>query len=196
MDLLKKTFDVIPCVLMVVDAEMRLFLGNSAALNMMAGGGRSGERIGDLIQCVNSSESPTGCGGSSQCSSCVIKSSVDRAFRDKAAQRRRMVIKYLKDGPVTLPALVTAAPFGYGGKRLCLVVIEDVGELMQLRSLLPICFGCKKIRTEQNYWQNVEQYIQQHMADVEFTHGICAECAARLYPGEPPPAGVEADKPK
>lgn len=196
MDLLKKAFNVIPCAVMVLDAELRLVMGNSAALGMMAAGGRRGGKIGDLIHCVNAAESPTGCGGSRQCSSCVVRRAVASAFRHRRTQRQRAVIRYLKDGTVTLSALVTAAPFCFGGKRVCLLSIEDVGELLQLRSLLPICFGCKKIRNEQNYWQNVEQYIQQHMADVEFSHGICSECAARLYPEESSAAGGEADKPK
>ena len=45
----------------------------------------------------------------------------------------------------------------------------------QLQGLLPICSYCKKIRDDQNYWQQVEGYIAQH-ADVEFSHGICPDC--------------------
>jgi DNA-binding response OmpR family regulator len=45
----------------------------------------------------------------------------------------------------------------------------------QLQGLLPICSYCKKIRNDQNYWEQVEGYISKN-ADVKFSHGICPEC--------------------
>lgn len=80
-----------------------------------------------------------------------------------------------------MPILVTAAPFDYRKGAFSLVVIEDLGELEELRSLLPICCGCKKIRHDANYWQSVEAYMEAHMADIKFTHSICPKCVKRLY---------------
>ena len=51
-----------------------------------------------------------------------------------------------------------------------------------LKGILPICANCKKIRTDLGYWEQVEVYIRDH-SKVEFTHGICPECAKKLYPG-------------
>src|SRR5687767_8842388 len=45
----------------------------------------------------------------------------------------------------------------------------------QLHGLLPICAYCKKVRNDNNYWEQVEGYISNH-ADVKFSHGICPEC--------------------
>jgi YesN/AraC family two-component response regulator len=50
-----------------------------------------------------------------------------------------------------------------------------------LSGLLPICASCKKIRNDQGYWQQVEVYIQEH-AQVQFSHGVCPDCMAKLYP--------------
>jgi two-component system cell cycle response regulator len=47
--------------------------------------------------------------------------------------------------------------------------------------MLPICSSCKKIRDDQGFYQQIEQYIQDR-SDAEFTHGICPECARELYP--------------
>ena len=44
-----------------------------------------------------------------------------------------------------------------------------------LQGLLPICSYCKRIRNDQNYWQQVEQYIGEH-SGAEFSHGICPDC--------------------
>lgn len=58
-------------------------------------------------------------------------------------------------------------------------------EITTLRGILPICANCHKIRDDQGFWQQVEQYIQQHI-DVQFSHGICPECMKELYPEIPP----------
>lgn len=50
-----------------------------------------------------------------------------------------------------------------------------------LRGLLPICANCKQIRDDEGYWHRVEHYVQRH-THAEFSHGICPECARKLYP--------------
>jgi AmiR/NasT family two-component response regulator len=56
-----------------------------------------------------------------------------------------------------------------------------LARVKRLSGLLPICASCKKIRDDGGYWQQVEVYIRDH-ADVEFSHGLCPDCAHRLYP--------------
>lgn len=51
----------------------------------------------------------------------------------------------------------------------------------KLQGILPICSNCKKIRDENNQWHSLEQYIGQH-SEARFSHGICPECARKLYP--------------
>ena len=52
---------------------------------------------------------------------------------------------------------------------------EAFDQIERLEGILPICMYCKKIRNDQNYWQQVESYISQH-SQAEFTHGLCPEC--------------------
>ena len=54
-------------------------------------------------------------------------------------------------------------------------------EVNVLRGFLPICASCKKIRDDKGYWTQLEAYIHKH-SDVRFSHGICPECARKLYP--------------
>lgn len=58
---------------------------------------------------------------------------------------------------------------------------EALNKVNTLSDLLPICSACKKIRDDQGYWQQVENYMSQHVP-VKFTHSLCPECAAKLYP--------------
>jgi sigma-B regulation protein RsbU (phosphoserine phosphatase) len=50
-----------------------------------------------------------------------------------------------------------------------------LGQVKQLRGLLPICAYCKSVRDHKNYWQQVETYITAH-SDARFSHGICPDC--------------------
>jgi DNA-binding response OmpR family regulator len=66
-------------------------------------------------------------------------------------------------------------------QRLATRVVEleqALAQVKQLRGMLPICAWCKKVRNDQNYWLQVEEYIGQH-ADVTFSHGICPGCMDR-----------------
>jgi hypothetical protein len=55
-------------------------------------------------------------------------------------------------------------------------------EIAKLRELLPICAGCKKIRDDKGYWNQIELYFREHAA-YEFTHGLCPDCVKVMFPG-------------
>ncbi len=50
-----------------------------------------------------------------------------------------------------------------------------LSQVKQLSGLLPICSYCKSIRSDENFWQQVDTYLVQH-SDAHFTHGICPAC--------------------
>jgi phosphoserine phosphatase RsbU/P len=56
---------------------------------------------------------------------------------------------------------------------------EALAQVKQLSGLLPICSYCKSIRSDKNYWQQVDTYLMQH-ADAKFTHSICPTCFATI----------------
>jgi phosphoserine phosphatase RsbU/P len=70
---------------------------------------------------------------------------------------------------------------------------DALAQIKTLRGIVPICANCKKIRDDQGYWNQVEEYVSAH-SQALFTHGICPECIARLYPDyargtQPQPGG-------
>jgi len=58
---------------------------------------------------------------------------------------------------------------------------EALQNVKTLTGFLPICANCKKIRDDEGYWQQIEEYIMDH-SEADFTHGICNECVEKLYP--------------
>jgi len=84
----------------------------------------------------------------------VIEYSIDISERKQAAQEREALITDLQ---------------------------KALQEVKNLSGLLPICSSCKKIRDDNGYWNNLELYISEH-SEAEFSHGMCPDCAQRLYP--------------
>ena len=58
---------------------------------------------------------------------------------------------------------------------------DAMAQIKTLRGLVPICASCKNIRNDKGYWERIESYVAKH-TDATFTHGICPECAKKLYP--------------
>ncbi len=58
---------------------------------------------------------------------------------------------------------------------------KSLEKIKTLSGMLPICANCKKIRDDKGYWSQIESYIRDH-SEAEFSHGICPECAKKLYP--------------
>jgi phosphoserine phosphatase RsbU/P len=60
--------------------------------------------------------------------------------------------------------------------------LEDV---KTLKKLLPICMYCKRIRDDQDYWHQIEEYIHAETG-ADFSHGICPHCMAEIRKGHNP----------
>jgi hypothetical protein len=56
-----------------------------------------------------------------------------------------------------------------------------LAEIKTLSGMIPICANCKKIRDDAGFWHQVEAYVRER-SRADFSHGLCPECAAKLYP--------------
>lgn len=65
-------------------------------------------------------------------------------------------------------------------EKLIAQLQEALAQVKTLSGFLPICASCKNIRDDSGYWKQIESYLSAH-ADVTFSHGICPDCAQKLY---------------
>jgi|GEM_PF-1040517 len=114
---------------------------------------------------------------------------LDRSLKESEIRRQRS-LKYASMASAVIFLLMSALTLFFVlqkdklNRRLRKSLLElqaAMDEIKTLKGLIPICANCKKIRNDQGFWEQIEQYIADH-SEAEFTHGICPECAKELYP--------------
>jgi phosphoserine phosphatase RsbU/P len=58
-------------------------------------------------------------------------------------------------------------------------ILGFAAQVKQLESFLPICGYCKKVRDDQNYWSQVEEYLGKRDG-LRFSHSVCPDCYERV----------------
>ncbi len=58
-----------------------------------------------------------------------------------------------------------------------------LSEIKTLRSILPMCSHCRKVRDDEGVWERLDAYVSDH-TDTRFSHGLCPDCLRELYPDD------------
>ncbi|HEV2695880.1 MAG TPA: GAF domain-containing protein [Verrucomicrobiae bacterium] len=67
-------------------------------------------------------------------------------------------------------------------RRVSAKLAEAVANIKTLSGMVPICAGCKQIRDDEGFWQQVETYVAAH-TEANFSHGFCPKCTKVYFPG-------------
>lgn len=177
-NLLRMLFDAIPSYVFAVDEDVRIVEFNRAAAELLAAD-RSAvlkKRGGEVLHCIHASENEKGCGYAEHCKECIIRNAVGDAFHGKHVVRRRAKMELtLGDTRAELYMLISATPIDFKGRKLALLVVEDISQMTELHRMIPICARCKKIRDDADSWTRLEAYFKDHW-DADFSHGYCPDC--------------------
>lgn len=179
---------------MVIDEQGRLEFMNPEAERLL--GWNVQELIGTMLHerihhhTVEGSPLPP-----EECPSLSVLKTGERVQMDEDAFLR-------KDG-TSLPVAYISAPIFEGGRVIAAVIafhditqrkqieeererlfidhMDALSKIKTLSGMLPICSSCKRIRDDEGYWTQIETYINEH-SEAEFSHGLCPECASKIYP--------------
>jgi len=142
---LKSIFDSIPCGVVIMDKDRGVRAVNNA-IEKTFGVSRADavrQRGGEVLQCIHASEAPGGCGFSSSCRNCRIRSIALDAISGKRIERQLAEFRNNAGGSLRqLRLLLSAAPFNHNNEHLAIVIMEDITELSILR---------KRLKTEQSF---------------------------------------------
>ena len=96
-----------------------------------------------------------------------------------------VVKAFAKDGVNLALGTLTVVSKEMAAEARCEKLLNELQNALEkiktLNGLLPICAKCKKIRDDEGYWIQVEDYIRKH-SKAQFSHGLCPDCAHELYP--------------
>jgi PAS domain-containing protein len=182
-DFIEGVLEAIPLPIFLVDEDVRIFWSNQSAAALLEGGPDLVylKRCGEVMHCQHAMESTAGCGRTEFCKACPIRNAVQQSIQGQRVVRKKNKMHLVgKDKVVEINMLVTTAPFAYQDESLVLLILEDISELLELKNIVPICAYCKKIRTDETFWQSVENYFKAHL-NLDFSHGVCPECEKKLY---------------
>lgn len=180
----RSILDAIPLMVLVVDEGQRIIDMNAAARSTLDIDATlaQGKRGGDILHCLHVHDAPGGCGRGPSCKRCIIRNSVAASMKGQPLTRRRTKATLEKGGQTTsLDLMITTKPIRLENGNVVLLTIEDVTEMSDLRNIIPICSHCKKIRDDDQYWQDVEHFFTAH-AGVDFSHAVCPTCMEEFYP--------------
>ncbi len=59
--------------------------------------------------------------------------------------------------------------------------LEEANQhIKTLQGILPICMHCHNIRSDDESWERIEEYITRN-SDAQFSHGLCPACRKKHY---------------
>lgn len=96
----------------------------------------------------------------------------------------RVTVHYLQPSPSSLTISLVNGVIRLGVLVLVAFLVDRVAtqrrRLRVLEGMLSICAFCKRIRTPENDWEQMEHYISAH-SEVTFSHGVCPTCMMEHY---------------
>ena len=69
-------------------------------------------------------------------------------------------------------------------------ILNYATQVRQLQEIIPICGYCRKLRDDENYWSQVEEYIGKQTG-ASFSHGVCPDCYDNVLVPQMQKLGVE-----
>ena len=171
---------------LVVDPEGRVLEANPAAARLLGSGdaieigGPAGPPVGDWLEPLGASRAPGRFDSFVEATSRQLEVRADPLHRpDGRFGGWLLLVQDVTESRNARTELLRARE---DLARRVAELEEALRQIRTLRGLVPICGHCKRIRNDQNYWQQLESFISEH-TDAQFSHGICPECYEREMRG-------------
>ena len=137
-------------------------------------------RGGDVLGCLHVTDAPQGCGKGPSCRVCTIRTSVSLCLEAQTVSRGIADLEFSRGLEVRkLKVLVTASPLPDPSQKLALLLVDHLPEISALKTVVPICMKCKKIKDEEYSWTEVNDYLRQR-AGMFLAHGLCPDCVRKF----------------
>lgn len=181
----EQTFDAVPDLIMILDKDYKIIRANKAMIERA--GGIPEKTIGQTCySLIHDKKEPSDTcphrklliDGQEHCTEIFEQ----RLGGDFIVTVSPLLINNKERGSVHVARDITDRKLLEKEREKLITDLQRaLDEVKTLHGLLPICASCKKIRGDNGYWNQIENYISEH-SHVQFSHGICPDCIKKLYP--------------
>ncbi|HVP14208.1 MAG TPA: PAS domain-containing protein, partial [Terriglobales bacterium] len=187
--------DAMPAPVFLTDDDVAVLEANRSGRELVGGGNGTDlhRRGGEVLGCLFARESEHGCGTTEYCPPCVIRNSVRAACEGRPAPRRivHMMLPGGDEGSIDLWFQVSATPIELQGRKVVVLVLDDVTQIVELRELAPFCTGCGRPREVPGVAVQARIFVRKH-PDFLLAQELCADCQRQA----PPELGSEEPDPQ
>jgi len=112
-----------------------------------------------------------------------IRAAIEIALNKRTMERKlKQTVEALKETNRNLEQEISKRRLAEEEKDKVIATLRNtILKINTLKSLLPVCAACKRVKDAKGRWCSIEDYLSVP-SRADFTHDICPECAARLYP--------------
>jgi hypothetical protein len=183
-DLAHNVIEGMPSMVFLMD-EFPMIVGMNSLAKKMAGLLKINfyqKRCGELFHCVNSSD-PESCGTTEACKTCPIRDIYENTQTNGGVIRRRVEMTVCNGGgkQETRFFVVTSYKIEAKSGGIVTLIVDDISELLQIKSFIPICTSCKKIKDDDHVWKKLEDYFRLQ-GEIVFSHCLCPDCLEKVCP--------------
>jgi transcriptional regulator with PAS, ATPase and Fis domain len=161
---LRAMFDAIPCGVLIVDRDRRVYAVNDGLKQTFGVTDEDiiDKRPGDAFGCINAFKSKGGCGFTEECKTCEARNTALDALSGNQICRNRARVQFLVDGNAReFVLLISAAPFDHEGERFAVIMLEDITELNELRRRLKTEHSFRGIVSRDARMQEVFETVRE-----------------------------------
>ena len=136
-EFLNLLLDNINSAVLIADENLQIHRFNDSFLNLFDSATESilETSFGEAVGCVNAIVENKTCGATSQCSQCILRSSLIHNLIDRAPVNNQPVnrVFYIKGKPVEKHFQISTRPITFQGRKMFLIIIYDVTEYCYIR---------------------------------------------------------------
>jgi len=193
--LVAKIIDLLPNPVFLVDTDLQIYHINVAALKAIQGSDleRAFSHRSKDLQCA--SRKLASAERSQACQTCSLRGAVLECLsRQSVVQQSVQVMRGMSSKTDVGYFQLTVSPFVTEGYNLALVSLKDESEIVELRSLLPICPRCERSHVDDKALQErMKAYLSAHPEAQGGT--LCHGCQKGLETPEHLRAPTTGDEP-
>jgi sigma-B regulation protein RsbU (phosphoserine phosphatase) len=132
-EFLNLLLDNINSAVLIADENLRIHQFNDSFLNLFDKATESvlEATFGETVGCVNAIIENKACGATSQCSQCILRSSLIHNLIDRAPVNNQSLnrVFYIKGEPVEKHFQFSTRPITFQGRKMFLIIIYDVTDI-------------------------------------------------------------------